>query len=190
MVDNLKYYHLEDYLFNDVHERFHSQGWLSAFDFFSIIIWKANRAKSLIARKLLNHVDGVTDLDDIVYSLTNAIYKAVENKERMWVLVGDWRFGLPMASAILTVLYPEAFTVYDYKVRNQLSAFQKPMNYSSFSERLWADYISFCENVKISTPPKLSLRDKDRYLWGKYSAEKLEADIKNLFPPALERKQL
>jgi hypothetical protein len=189
MADNLKYYHLEDYLFNDVHEHFHLQGWLSAFDFFSIIIWKANRAKSLIARKLLNHVDGVTDLDAIVYSLTNAVYKAVENKERMRILIGDWQFALPMASAILTVLYPEEFTVYDYKVCNQI-AFHGLQNYSSFSEGLWADYNSFCAKIKAETPQNLSLRDKDRYLWGKYNAEKLEADIKNLFPPVSERYQL
>jgi hypothetical protein len=180
-VDNLKYYHLEDYLFGEVHQRFHSQGWLRAFDFFSIVIWKANRAKSRIARKLMKHASGVTDLDAIAYSLTNSIYKATESKERMRILVGDWKFALPMTSAILTVLYPEEFTVYDYKVCNQLGAFHKLNNCSGFSERLWDGYNSYCSGVKTNTPEELCLRDKDRYFWGKYNAEKLEADIKNHF---------
>jgi hypothetical protein len=168
----LSYYHLEDYLFIDVHERFHSQGWLSAFDFFSIIIWKANRAKSLIARKLLNHVDGVTDLDAIVYFLPNVLYKAVENKECMRILMGDWQFALSMASAILSVLYPEEFTVYDYKVCNEL-AFPALKNDYTFSEELWASYSSYCEEVRAKAPQNLSLRDKDRFLWGKYNVEQL-----------------
>jgi hypothetical protein len=176
-VDGLSYYHLEDYLFNVVYERFHSQGWLSAFDFFSIIIWKANRAKSKVARKLMAHEDGISDLDAIVRSLTNSIYKAAENKERMRILIGDWQFALPMASAILTVLYPEEFTVYDYKVCNQI-AFPELKNYSSFSEGLWADYNSYCAKVMAESPQNLSLRDKDRYLWGKYTLEKLKEDIK------------
>jgi hypothetical protein len=172
---------LEDYLFSDVHEHFHSQGWLNAFDFFSIVIWKANRAKSLIARKLMKHNDGGTDLDVIVYSLTNSIYTATESKGRMHILMGDWQFALPMASAILTVLYPEEFTVYDYKVCNLLRDFRTLSNYSSFSEGLWTGYISYCARVKADAPQKLSLRDKDRYFCGKYNAEKLEADIKNHF---------
>jgi hypothetical protein len=95
----------------------------------------------------------------------------------MRILIGDWQFALPMASAILTVLYPEEFTVYDYKVCNQI-AFPELKNYSSFSEGLWADYNSYCAKVMAESPQNLSLRDKDRYLWGKYTLEKLKEDIK------------
>ena len=45
--DFLRYYDLETYLFDDVHDRFHRQGSLSAFNFFAIVVWKANRAKGL-----------------------------------------------------------------------------------------------------------------------------------------------
>jgi len=46
MNDYLEYYDLERYLFENVHQRFHLEHSLGAFDFFSIVIWKANRAKS------------------------------------------------------------------------------------------------------------------------------------------------
>ncbi len=39
-MDYLKYYDLEAYLFDDLRKRFHEDGSLGAFDFFSIVIWK------------------------------------------------------------------------------------------------------------------------------------------------------
>ena len=45
----LEYYNLNDYLFGTVNKRFHENGSIGSFDFFCIVIWKANRAKSKIA---------------------------------------------------------------------------------------------------------------------------------------------
>jgi hypothetical protein len=39
-------------MFTEVHRRFHAEHSLGAFDLFSIIIWKANRAKSRVASRL------------------------------------------------------------------------------------------------------------------------------------------
>jgi len=44
MIDPVRYYDLERYLLDDVRTRYASEGSLGAFDFFSIVIWKANRA--------------------------------------------------------------------------------------------------------------------------------------------------
>ena len=49
-LDYLRYYDLERYLFEDVHRRFHEEGSIGAFDFFSIVIWKANRAARWLGR--------------------------------------------------------------------------------------------------------------------------------------------
>src|SRR5437867_696067 len=52
--DYLRYYDLQSYLFQDVREHFLRQGQLDAFDLFSIIMWKANRSKSTLARRRAN----------------------------------------------------------------------------------------------------------------------------------------
>ena len=39
-----------------------------------------------------------------------------------------WAFRLPTASAILTVLYPDVFTVYDRRVCKVLGAFDQLAN--------------------------------------------------------------
>lgn len=49
-----RYYDLETFLFEDVTKRFDDDGSIGAFDLFSIVIWKANRAKSKTAKRLRN----------------------------------------------------------------------------------------------------------------------------------------
>ena len=104
MPDYIKYFFLEDYLFDEVNSQFHSDHSISAFDFFSIVIWKANRAKSKIVLKLLtNDPQGRRDLEAIIHDLTNSLYNAPNHKERLRLLMKEWHFALPMASAILCV---------------------------------------------------------------------------------------
>jgi len=72
-MDYLKYYSLEHYLFSDVNAAFHERGYLTAEEFFSIVIWKANRAKGRIWNKLHKHG---TDVSDVVTTLTQDIHSA------------------------------------------------------------------------------------------------------------------
>jgi hypothetical protein len=164
-VDFGIYYDLDTYLFGTVSGRFAEKGKLEAFDFFCIIIWKANRAKSKIARRLMS--SGIySDLDAAVGALTSMICAQSSPKERLRVLIENWRFLLPMSSAILTVLYPKDFTVYDIRVCEILGDFGWVKNKSRFDE-IWEGYSRYIDAVKSAAPSILSLRDKDRWLWGR-----------------------
>ena len=174
-----QFYNLDGYLFNTVAPRFHAQGFLSAFDFFCIVIWKANRAKSKIARRLLAHSPGCF-MEQAVCELTSGIFLQPDAETRMRYLWCDCGIRLPMASAILTVLYPEEFTVYDYRVCDCMGKFHE-IGVTSRFDKLWSNYTEFCQAVKNATPKGLSLRDKDRYLWGKSFAEQLDHDLINGF---------
>ena len=174
-------YWLEDYLFSKVSARFAQTRTLSAFDFFCIVIWKANRAKSKVARRLLDA--GFVDLQSAVAELARDVDKFAEPKERLRVLIQKWRFRLPMASAILTVLYPEQFTVYDVRVCETLGDFASLADRVNF-ESLWEGYTHFADRVQASGPASLSLRDKDRWLWGKSVAEQLARNIDARFAKA------
>lgn len=55
--------------------------------------------------------------------LTADIYGASTGRERLRVLMEDYGFLLPMATAILTVLWPDEFTVYDIRVCDSLGRF-------------------------------------------------------------------
>ncbi len=108
----------------DVHHRFHIEGSISAFDFFSIVIWKSNRVKSTIAKRL-QKMDPAErfELEPIVRDLTSALFIAASARDRLSILTQTWRFKLAMASAILTVLWPDEFTVYDVRACGQLGDF-------------------------------------------------------------------
>ena len=84
-LDYHQFYDLEFYLLNIVRPRFVEQGHLSAFDFFCIIIWKANRAKSKIAKKLLDN--GYKNLERAVRSLTRGLYRQSTDKDKLYYLL-------------------------------------------------------------------------------------------------------
>ena len=159
MHNYLKFYDLERYLFQDVHRRFHTDHSLGAFDFFSIVIWKANRAKSKLARKLLvADPEGRSDLDAIARTLTTALYNAATAKERLRLLMIDWKFALPMASAILSVCWPEQFTIYDYRVRQRLES--PELKHLTDFERIWSSFTDYQMRVAEIAPAELNLRER------------------------------
>src|SRR5436305_6214195 len=100
MINYLKYFDREHYLFDDVRSRFHAEHSLGAFDFFSIVIWKANRSKSKIARRLLKkETKTKRDLEARCRALTESLFNAGSDKERLRLQIKDWGFALPMAYA-------------------------------------------------------------------------------------------
>jgi len=180
MTDYLRYFDREHYLFEEVHERFEKERSLGAFDFFSIVIWKANRAKSKIARKLLaSKHKSKKDLNARCRRLTRAIHAASDHKERLRILIKDWDFALPMASAILAVCYPDDFALYDYRVRDQIKDF--PDLTTTNIDKLWEGYQEYIANICKLAPDQKQLRDKDRFLYGKSNAVQLRKDIRDSF---------
>ena len=177
-LDFRKYYYIESYLFDDVRHRFAEQGFLSAFDFFCIVIWKANRAKSKIAKKMMTH--GYDDLEVAVLALTSGLAKQATAKDRLHYLWNTWELPLPTASAIHTVLYPDEFTIYDTRVCDTLGDFHRLKNKTNF-DILWQGYEAFKQQVETSAPEGLPLRDKDRYLWGKSLHDQLVDDVERRF---------
>jgi hypothetical protein len=180
-MDYLKLYNLERYLFDDVKTSFQTNKKLTAFDFFCIIIWKANRAKSKVALKLVAHGGNAThDLNALVESLTAAIANARDDESRMRILIEEWEFRLPMASAVLTVLYPDSFTVYDVRVCDELQNHHNVQNKTRFDD-VWTGYQAYLSDVRRKEPTVSALRDKDRTLWAKSFEKQLKGNISTLF---------
>jgi hypothetical protein len=177
-MDYEQFYDLESYLLKTVKENFRERKFLCAFDFFCIVIWKANRAKSKIARRLLER--GYESLDAAVEALTSGLAKQDSAEEKLRYLFEEWEFRIPMASAILTILYTEEFTVYDKRVCDALDDFHDLEDVISF-DRLWPRYQDYLRAVEQAAPDRFTLREKDHYLWGKSFYEQLSRDIENEF---------
>src|SRR5262249_3079915 len=151
------------YLFNEVGPRFRSSGVIEPVDLFMIFVWNTNtRAKTIIRNKLKKLAHG--SFSEAAAQIAGALLSTEERKERLAVRMCSWKLRLPTASAVLTVLYPDDFTVYDQRVCKMLD-----MQYRTkpFSETLWSHYKKYKDAVCRNTPAGLSLRDRDRFLWGK-----------------------
>jgi len=164
-MDYRKYYFLEEYLLGDVRKNFHRRGYLTADEFFCIVIWKANRAKTAIKKKLL--IIG-KDIGEAVRQVTSDVHQAATKEKKLELLLNKWNFMLPMATAILTILYPDDFTVYDVRVRDQLGV----DDFSGSKHQVHQYFSSYLPKVK-AVKVTGSLRDGDRYLWGKSFYEDL-----------------
>jgi hypothetical protein len=177
MTTALRYYHLETFLFEDVSVRYQAGEALRPVDFFAIVIWKSNRAKSKIAKRLLAQAP---TLDEAVTALVTQIRNADGHRRRLEVLMTTWGFSIPMASAILTVFYPDDFTIYDYRATEALKSHADLANISRF-DQLWPKYEAFLAAVRATGTESMSLRDKDRTLWGQAFYDQLVQDIDQNF---------
>ena len=162
--DDRKFADDEGYLFGEVTSRFASQGWLGEYDVLSIARWKADRARTHVARRLVRK--GARSVDAGARALTRALANAATDESRFWIVLRDWGFRLPMGSAILTVCFPSAFTVYDVRVCSELAKFDE-LAHLAPTPKLWDRYLAFVEAVRASAPAGYSLRDCDRLLWGR-----------------------
>lgn len=178
-MDYSKYYALDEYLFTEITKKFKNIGYLDSFDFFCIVIWKANRAKSKIANRICS-VSNSKDLDFICKKITSEIFNSKSKEERLRNLLITWKFRLPMASAILTVLYPDEFTIYDVRVCSILQKHHDLTNKTKTDE-IVKGYFEFLDDVRKKVPEKSVLRDKDKFLWGKSFYEDLCGDIERRF---------
>ncbi|MCB0513401.1 MAG: hypothetical protein KDC60_03120 [Bacteroidetes bacterium] len=140
----IKYYDLENYILKEVRDNLNINGHLTAFNFFCIVIWKANRAKTKIAQRLLKYNP---DINQSVKDLTAKIFSATDDRQKLKVLIDDYQFRLPMSSAILSLRYPDNFSVYDVRVCNTLTNLRGLDTNTNF-EKLWLGYKDYIDNVK------------------------------------------
>jgi len=159
LVEAKCYYDLDHYLFDQVTKRFEQEHTLSAFDFFAIITWKANRAKTKVQA-------GLRTANLIATRLMKRVRSIHDDSEKMQALDNVPGIGIPIASAILTVCYPTRFTVLDYRAwetlheLNYVSYQTMPDSIKGYFER----YLPVCKH--LAEQMKITLRDLDLALWG------------------------
>jgi hypothetical protein len=175
---------LETYLFGRVGPHFVETGKISKEDFWLILIWKSNRSKNNTRRALER--DGKT-FEEAVIALACSIHGKQDHKDKLIELVIHKHLGLATSSAILTVFYPDFFTVYDDRVCGQLGGDHKKLGYCRHPERLWDGYKDFVKAVNIAVPTAPQLREKDKTLWGQSLLDDIDAELGKDAPQRLLR---
>ena len=179
MFDPIFYYNPETSIFPEIQKGFAETGELDPDGFYLILDWKSPRART---RHLLRLAKLGGGFDAAVKNIAAALTaNANQPEEQLKLLLIEWEFRLPTATAILTVLYPDNFTVYDIRVCNALGKFHQLGN-AKWSSEHWAQYQCFVKAVQAAPPPELGLclRDCDRWLWGKDKRKTLQDELENL----------
>jgi hypothetical protein len=164
--DLFAYYAPDTQFLAQLAQSFEQTGRLDPEAFYLVLDWKAARARK-------KHLARLTKLagsfNKAVHDIATGLSKS-EDAECLRLLMTKWGFRLPTATAILTALYPNKFTVYDVRVCRALGSdvenFER-LSSLRWSSELWENYKRFIKAVERATPPALSLRDRDRWLWGK-----------------------
>jgi thermostable 8-oxoguanine DNA glycosylase len=153
----LKYYFLEDYLFKEISKNFLVRN-LTAEEFFSIVIWKSNRAKTKVKKGLIKR--GLS-----VDRVSASLKELKSPKEKLSFLDDIPGIGIPLASAILAVCYPNDFTIVDYRSCASLNKLGDGVKGNPTSSK--KAYFAYLDKCKfLAKKFNLSLRDFDRILWG------------------------
>lgn len=113
-----------------------------------VVAWKASRA--------LGHV-GQNTADELEEALSFVV-NGISDRASIALLMGLNGVRAPMASAILTAIDPERFTVVD---RLALKSLKQPR--SDLTPSFYVAYLKFCRTT--AQQQGLSLRDLDRALW-------------------------
>lgn len=169
MIEPISYYDPETFLFPALARTFADTGTLDPMALYLILDWKAPRARTR-HRSRLAKIAG--DFKTAANMIAADLYAAAGPQERLQALMTTWGFRLSTASAILAVLYPSTFTVFDIRVCNRLGAFHE-LGDIKWSPKAWQEYQRFVSAVRRAAPPGLSLRDCDRWLWGENKRDAL-----------------
>lgn len=156
-------------LFPALAQNFSDTGTLDPLGLYLILDWKAPRARTRHHSRL-TRIAG--SFNAAVKMIAADLYAATNAEQQLGLLSTKWGFRLPTASAILAVLRPDTFTIYDIRVCNTLHAFHR-LGDMKWSPKAWQEYQRFVVAVRAAAPQGLSLRDCDRWLWGENKRETL-----------------
>ena len=205
LKEYLKYYFLEDYLFKEISKNFLERHYLEREEFFTIIIWKSNRAKNKYkteSRLKVNAANIKNTTSKLFRVIDKNKEKRIETMKEMVAAVQQLSgVGLPVASAILAVCHPEDFTIVDYRAKaslikllNNKDAMTDKEILIDIKRRFGADpansrsaYVKYCICCwQKAKELNISLRDFDRALFGmdfyegRHGLRELAVDFSNI----------
>jgi hypothetical protein len=163
-VNYVDFYDDERLLFEKVGPEFQRGIDPSVMHFETLLAWKSDRPGDAHWMRLMKVCSGT--MENAVAALCDDIRSAEGHKARLEVLFRKWKFKLPTAVTILTVFYPEFFTMYDERTRRQTDT-KNWSQRTSFTDDLWEHYCQFKDKIFALAPPGSTLRDADRYVMGK-----------------------
>ncbi|MBI2140295.1 hypothetical protein HYU14_05195 [Candidatus Woesearchaeota archaeon] len=148
-----KLYDIENLLFEEIGPIARKRGYLKYDEFIKICMWKTPRPKRLYQRNGPKKVEMQTKL---AFSNPNEVGK-------IRCLTELWGVYIPVASAILTVVFPEKYGIIDTKSINSLKELGICTDIGKNSRKDWLKYLNVIR--KIAKRNELNVRIVDQFLF-------------------------
>ena len=120
----------------------------SAADVHIISKWKSPRSSGRVRKNSAHEIEDAIRL----------AVSALTDRAALAVLVGLKGVDVPVASAVLSAIFPERFTIIDFRALEALGV-KRPSPQIDF----YLEYLEHCRS--LATTHGVSLRDLDRALW-------------------------
>ncbi len=163
----LNAYDRERYLFEVTGPQARKRGYLTFKEFYKIAMWKSTRQKQ---RYLKNRAS--------VERVSQQALSQTDETKRIAILCELKGVGIPTASAILAILYPDKYPLIDIRCLKMLEELVN-FHFKSMNIKLWIRYLTLMR--KLAKDNNLTPRELDKALFAMH-VEKLEKEeFKNLY---------
>lgn len=157
----------ENYLFKVVGPTVKERGYFMFSEFYKICMWKSARQKQ---RYLKNK--------DSVEQTSKEAFAEKDERRKMEILCKLNGVSVPMASALLTIVYPDKYAVIDIRCLEMLKKLDCNLgSYPSLS--IWLEYL---DTMRIwATENNITPRELDMALFAMHREDLDKQDYKNLY---------
>jgi thermostable 8-oxoguanine DNA glycosylase len=169
-IDFKKYvmlYSLEDHLFSVVGPQIKKRGYMTFDDFYKIAMWKSARQKP-------NYLQNKNNVE----SISKDAFLIHGESEKMDMLCSLKGVGIPTASAILTIVYPENYAVIDVRCIEML----QELGYSikkTITPNNWLKYLDITR--RIAKENNITAREVDKALFAMHREWLEGQNYRNLY---------
>ncbi len=163
----LDLYNIEDYLFKIIGPRIKKRGFIKFDEFYQICMWKSARQK----QNYLRNKSTIENVSRKAFSEKDEISKI----KRLCELKG---VGIPTASALLSIVFPDRYPVIDIRCIQMLNKIGIKIR-GSISVKRWAEYLDIMRSLALEN--KLTPRQIDQILFSIHREMLEKNNFQNLY---------
>lgn len=168
--DTKKYldlYNIEDYLFRIIGPRIRMRGFIEFDEFYQICMWKSARQKQ-------NYIKNKNIINDI----SRKAFVEKDESSKIKQLLELKGVGIPMASAILTIVFPDKYAVIDVRCIQMLNKIGIKIRETITLNR-WIEYLEIMR--ELAHENNLIPRQVDQILFSMHREVLEKNNFQNLY---------
>lgn len=163
----LDLYNIEDYLFRIIGPRIRERGFIEFDDFYQICMWKSARQKQ-------NYLKN----KNVVKNISRKAFAENDESLKMKQLLNLKGVGIPTASAILTICFPDKYAVIDIRCIQMLNKRGIKIR-ETITVNRWIEYLKIMR--ELGDENSLTPRQIDQVLFSMHRETLEKNNFQNLY---------